>query len=479
MRYLWLVLGVLFPLSNALFACLGYYYSALNLERAVGDTLVFVAVTIILFNIGLRWLFVARRRLTVREALRLREKAIEESGQKESNPELAIVVEDKIDIPAVDAQTRSLLRAAVVIALLLGLPKIWSGLIPSLRLFERVQLWPEIVLLDADEAENHRIAGLGGTSHRAGESESSGPALLPSLVPPSSMTSGSTESSSKAEAQAEDEEKPGYSMTLADLGLALVWAVLTVLAMRNIPGLLEITLLKRLPVDAGSRYAITTIARYFLAFVGATFAFGAIHIGWDTMKWLAAALTFGLAFGLQEIFANFISGLIILLERPVRVGDTVTIGNVEGVVSRIRMRATTVIDWDNREFIVPNKNIITGEITNWTLTDSITRVVFDVGVSYGSDTRKVRALLTKAGMESPYVMKDPAPSVLYRRFGANALEFQLRTYIATRSVWVDTLNDVYTRIDDLFRENGVEMAYPQLDVRLRDSEAELRVRTAD
>ena len=125
---------------------------------------------------------------------------------------------------------------------------------------------------------------------------------------------------------------------------------------------------------------ISTLARYAIVVIGLASASSTIGIGWQKVQWLATALTFGLAFGLQEIFANFIAGLIILFERPIRVGDMVTIDNVTGVVSRIRIRATTIGDSDRKEYIVPNKEFITGRTLNWTLSDTINRIVINVGI---------------------------------------------------------------------------------------------------
>ena len=190
------------------------------------------------------------------------------------------------------------------------------------------------------------------------------------------------------------------------------------------------------------------------------------------------ALTFGLAFGLQDIFANFISGLILLVERPIRVGDTVTIGEVRGTVARIQPRATIILDFDNRERLIPNKTVITGEVTNWTLSDSVTRIVIPVGVAYGSSTPRVFENLLRAAQDSTLVMTDPAPSVLFDGFGPGALDFKLRFYIPNRNVFIDALNDVHTRIDDLFRQQGIEIAFPQLDLHLRSAEAAVGISVA-
>ena len=138
------------------------------------------------------------------------------------------------------------------------------------------------------------------------------------------------------------------SINISHLLLACGWFMMMVIASRNIPGLLEIALLQRLPLEPATRYAITTLSRYAITVLGIVAVCGTVGITWEKVHWLLAAVSVGLGFGLQEIFANFISGLIILFERPVRVGDIVTVGDVSGIVSRIRIRATMIVDWDRR-----------------------------------------------------------------------------------------------------------------------------------
>jgi potassium efflux system protein len=193
------------------------------------------------------------------------------------------------------------------------------------------------------------------------------------------------------------------------------------------------------------------------------------------VQWLVAAVTFGLGFGLQEIFANFISGLIVLFERPMRVGDVVTVGEVSGVVSRIRMRATTITDWDRKELIVPNKEFITGRLVNWTLSDRVLRIVFRVGVAYGSDTRLVQRLLLKAADEHPSVLTDPPPQALFVAFGDSTLSFELRVYVPGLEVYGAVQHELNSAIDSLFRVAGIEIAFPQRDVHVRSIEASLPI----
>ena len=145
--------------------------------------------------------------------------------------------------------------------------------------------------------------------------------------------------------------------------------------------------MQRLPLDASIRYAITSLTSYGIVLLGLVIGCHCIGLRWSQIQWLATALTFGLAFGLQEIFANFVAGLIILFERPIRVGDVITVGDVTGVVSRIRIRATSITNWDRQEYVVPNKAFITGRLLNWTLSDKVNRIVINVGVAYGSDTQ--------------------------------------------------------------------------------------------
>ena len=178
------------------------------------------------------------------------------------------------------------------------------------------------------------------------------------------------------------------TVTLADVGLAAIIACVTFVAARNAPGLIEISILRRLPLDNSVRYAITTLASYAIVLVGVIVGCNTIGLRWSQIQWLATALTFGLAFGLQEMFANFVAGLIILFERPVRVGDIVTVDDTTGIVSRIRIRATTITNWDRKEYIVPNKEFITGKLLNWTLSDQVNRIVINVGIAYGSNTKR-------------------------------------------------------------------------------------------
>ncbi|MFT3508779.1 MscS family mechanosensitive channel [Klebsiella pneumoniae] len=262
------------------------------------------------------------------------------------------------------------------------------------------------------------------------------------------------------------------SVTMGSLLFAIVASMVAWALIRNLPGLLEVLVLSRLNMRQGTSYAITTILNYAIIAIGAMTVFGALGVSWDKLQWLAAALSVGLGFGLQEIFGNFVSGLIILFERPVRIGDTVTIGTFSGTVSKIRIRATTITDFDRKEVIIPNKAFVTERLINWSLSDTVTRVVIRLGVAYGSDLDKVKEVLLKAAHDHPKVMQEPAPAVFFTTFGASTLDHELRLYVRElrdRSYTVDELNRA---IDRLCRENDINIAFNQLEVHLRNEKGD-------
>ena len=260
---------------------------------------------------------------------------------------------------------------------------------------------------------------------------------------------------------------PGLPITYAAAGMAVLIGVLTGTAARNLPALLEMLLLERLPIDRSDRYAILAVVRYVLVVLGIVSISQTLSIQWENVQWLAAALTFGLGFGLQEIFANFVSGLIILFEQPVRVGDVVTIDGVSGVVSQIRIRSTTITDWDRKEYIVPNREFITGKLLNWTLNDTINRLVIPVGVAYGSDPNRVREILSNVIAAQAHVMRDPPPVVTFEGFGDSSLDFKIRVFLPSIEKRLEVNHSLHLEIYQALNAAGIEIPFPQRDIHIR------------
>ena len=456
-RLVWFPVLVGIPLLLIVLAWAGYFHTAIELNRRMMSTLALVFALVLLNALLMRWLFVTKRRVAVEEAMRRREQASSDEKKGADAPNegsMPQIDADEIDLTAISLQTRQLFRTAVVISAILGLYAVWADVLPALRMLDNVQIYPEWRVVDASvEAE---LAETEPDAASGTAADSPDPAI--GVVGTPDLAGASPPSVADGAA---------LTVTLADVGLSIVLLIATLAAFRNLPGLVEIALLQRLPLDAGSRYAITTVLRYLIAIVGMVAAFGAVGFTWERVQWLAAALTFGLAFGLQEIFANFVSGLIILAERPVRIGDTVTVGTTSGTVTQIRMRATTITDWDRKELVIPNKQFITGDVINWTLTNPSLRVSIPVGVSYSADIRKAEAVLLRVAEEQPNVMTEPKPYVYFNGFGDSTLSFELRIFIPHIEHLITVKHAVYMRITEMFREEGIEIAFPQRDLHLR------------
>jgi len=181
----------------------------------------------------------------------------------------------------------------------------------------------------------------------------------------------------------------------------------------------------------------------------------------------------GIGFGLQEIVANFISGLILLFERPIRVGDIITAGGGDGTVTEINARATVIESFEGKELMIPNKELITGVVTNWSLSTSNLRVVIAVGVAYGSDVREAMRILIEVAQDNASVLEDPEPTATFEDFGDNSLLIWLRCYAQREypRVW----SELRTEINDRFNDAGISIAFPQRDIHL-DADRPIPVR---
>jgi potassium efflux system protein len=191
-----------------------------------------------------------------------------------------------------------------------------------------------------------------------------------------------------------------------------------------------------------------------------------------------AAATVGLGFGLQEIFGNFVSGLILLAERPIRVGDVVTVGGITGKVTKVSMRSTVVTNWDRQEFIVPNKDFITGRVLNWTLSNAINRIVINVRTPTNCDPERAREVLLQVAREHPLATDDPPPLATLEEFGDGTLNFVLRCYLPDMENRLATIHELHSAIYQAFREAGIEIAVPKQDIRITTADQNVQVSTS-
>jgi potassium-dependent mechanosensitive channel len=427
-RRFWFFAATMTPFLLVIAACSGYYYSSVRLSSRIYLTAVAAFLLLIGASVVMRWSLLARRRLAMKQAKRRREakKAEAESGDKP--PE-----EPELDLEKVDSQTGRLVRSTFVIGLLISMWFIWAEFLPALSILNELQVWET-----QRETVVQRDAGDGQTES----------VTLTEVVP----------------------------ITWRDIVVALLVGVATFIAVQNIPGLLEIAILQRLPLVAGERYAVQTIFSYALVLIGFLWAINTIGVGWSQVQWLVAAVGLGLGFGLQEIFANFIAGIIILFEQPIRVGDTVTVGDISGRVSKIRIRATWITAFNRQELIVPNKEFVTNRLVNWTLSDQVLRVEIPIGIAYGSDTRRARRLMLEEARKNKLVLNDPAPEVWFLGFGDNSLNFELRAYSPNIESFLRIRDQLNTAIDDTFRNANIEIAFPQRDIHIRSIKGELPIK---
>lgn len=447
---------VLFPVVLAVLALAGYQYTAALLTRKLVLTAWLAVSVVTLHAMCVRWLYYARGKLALEQAHAAKAAAEsiaaataqqptddqpeDDTRKHDGSPESTAASPATPTTPApaeaptlpatnlatIKTQTRRLLQIAIGCVVVFGMWTIWRDVVPALKFLD-FPLW-------SYQVETTREV--------TGADKTKVPEAMTVLK---NFTLG--------------------NLLLAGLILGVVFVAAT-----NLPGLLEVGLLQKLPLDSGARYAATTLSRYGIYAIGIVMAFNMMGFGWNKVQWLIAALSVGLGFGLQEIVANFVSGIILLFERPLRVGDVVTIGDVSGVVTRIQIRATTVRDWDRKEYIVPNKELITGKLMNWTLTDSINRIVIHVGVAYGSDPNEAQKVLMSVIKEHPDILSDPEPMVTMDGFGDSSLNFTIRCCLAELGPRLKATHDLHAEIHRRLKVTGIEIPFPQRDLHIRSND---------
>lgn len=239
------------------------------------------------------------------------------------------------------------------------------------------------------------------------------------------------------------------------------------LASRAVQVVLLKRILPRYKVERGVQLSITRLVHYAIVTVGFFIMLKVLGFQLSQLTLLGGALGVGIGFGLQAIVSNFVSGLILLFERPLKVGDTIQVGAEWGEVKQLGLRATIIETFDNAEIVVPNSDLITGQVTNWTLANRKVRVKVPVGVAYGTDVTKVLEILIGCGKANPMVLDKPQPNALFLAFGASSLDFELRVWIPEFLDKLQVLSDLNQDIDNEFALNGIEIPFPQSDLHLR------------
>jgi small-conductance mechanosensitive channel len=269
----------------------------------------------------------------------------------------------------------------------------------------------------------------------------------------------------------------GVPITVGSLALAILVLGFGLWVARAGSRLLARMATRRMRLDAGGATAIETLSYYVVIVAFLLMALRVVHLPLTAFAVLGGAIAIGVGFGSQNVMNNFISGLILLLERPVRVRDLVEVDGNHGTIERIGARSTQIRSTDGRHIVVPNSFFLENNVVNWTLSDDLIRAKVKVGVIYGSPTRLVEELILRVIGQNSQVLKEPAPVVIFEEFGDNSLDFDSYFWVTARSPMEvrKVQSQVRFAIDDLFRQHGLVIAFPQRDVHL-DTARPLEVR---
>ncbi|MCH7370857.1 miniconductance mechanosensitive channel MscM [Aeromonas sp. MR16] len=404
---------MLAPLLAVLGSLFGYFYTSRTLLRQLELSLLLGLGCLLVYYLAHRWMLIQRRRLAFDRAKSKRAEILaqRERDEDDLSSEIPDVVEEpELDLDTISAQSLGLVRTLLMLGFTMLVVVQWSDLNSAFSFLSSIEVWQV----------SSKVAGIEQLS----------------------------------------------AITLQDLMLTAFAFILTVVTARSLPGLMELTLLQHLSLSPGTGFALTTVSKYMVILIGALTGFSMLGIDWSKTQWLVAALSVGLGFGLQEIFANFVSGLIILFEKPIRLGDTVTIRDLTGTVTKIKTRATTIVDWDRKEIIVPNKAFITEQFINWSLSDAITRVKLRIRIGLTQEPKRVQQLLEQCVQESSLVLDTPTPEVFLVEFTDSALIYEIRLYVNNMDHRMPITHEVHSLILEKLHRLGMHLPHQQIDIRM-------------
>ena len=408
------IVGILTPLTIVIMLGLGYYYTVIQLLNRVAITLYIGFAYLIISNTLRRELYVAE----IKILRKIRQKVIlnqdnDQQAHSNTNANSFGARFESFRLELVNNRAFKLFNAILLTISVYFMYLQWNDLAGVLTYLDKIYLWQNVNVVD-----------------------------------------GKTITS---------------SLSFGDILLAIVIVIVAVVLNHNLPMLIERLFMLRSGVAAKSTsYTIKLITSYVITGLGIIFAAGALGISWDNLQWLVAALSVGLGFGLQEIFANFVSGLIILFERQIRVGDIVTISNLSGTVNKIRIRATTIVSFDNKEVVIPNRQFITTALTNWSLSNTVTKIEFAIGIAYDADPNKAKDILRGIIRRCRDLNREKKPLVFIKSLDASAVTIMCEVFvneIGKRKAVYDYLSTETLR---LFKDHNIEIPFDQLDVTIRN-----------
>ncbi|WP_334471577.1 miniconductance mechanosensitive channel MscM [Arsenophonus sp. PmNCSU2021_1] len=411
---LWLLL-IIAPIFSAVATLLGYLSTSQELLARLETSVAIWFFLLIIYHIIRRWMSIQRRKIAFERAKQRRadilaQRAKDEGDNNSSGEGLVDIEESAIDLDTISAQSLGLVRSILTMVALVSLILIWSELHSAFSFLENIRLCNVTTTVNG----------------------------VDTIQP----------------------------ITLSSLFITILIIIITAQLIRNLPALLELALLQHLDLTPGTGYAITTLTKYTIALIGSLVGFSMLGIEWSKLQWLIAAMGVGLGFGLQEIFANIISGLMILFEKPIRIGDTVTIRDLTGSITKINTRATTLTDWDRKEIIVPNKAFITEQFINWSLSDTITRIVLTIPAPADVDSTEISQILLNAAEKTPMILTNPAPEVYLVDLQQGIQIFELRIYAAEMGHRMPTRHEVHQNILIGFAQHGITLPFPPFQARV-------------
>ena len=421
------IFAITVPLSLIIMLSLGYYYTAIKLINRFAYTFYICMLYVLVSNLIRRELYVAEIKLLrtskIKQLLE-KNKTEEESRRNSKNikgrlPDLSTLSHktnkiEQLRFELINTKAFKLINIFLLVGTACLLYLQWSDLAGVLSFLDTISLWTSKSVVDGKEIVT-------------------------------------------------------ISLTLADLTAAIIILIVSVILNRNLPPLLERLFMLKFSIGHKSTsYTVKIITSYLITALGIIFAASALGISWDNLQWLVAALSVGLGFGLQEIFANFVSGLIILFERQIRVGDIITLNGLSGTVNRIRIRATTIISFDNKEVVIPNREFITSALTNWSLTNTVTMLEFMVGVAYDADVVRAKQILTQIVKSCRTLATDKPPRIYVKSLDASCVSIMCEVFVNQIADRKGTYDYLSTQTLLRFAKENIEIPFNQLDVKIKN-----------